>query len=221
MNFQDAIEDYRFLKNRGYPDKASLKLVGDRYRLTTIQRNCLFRGIIAGKACQSRKSKLIPPAALAGSSLGVDWYNILITVESYLKGYPVFLSDDGILRDAAGVHASYRPGKATSPAVEAILKGITELKLKSLYLYLDSPISFSGKMASDLRERIISLLTIPFEVAALPSADFSLKSFTGIVASSDSAIMDKENLPEIFDLARYVLERSFRFQAITLAQLRL
>ncbi|MBA7690182.1 hypothetical protein ES703_98706 [subsurface metagenome] len=151
----------------------------------------------------------------------MDWYNILITVESYLKGYPVFLSDDGILRDAAGVHASYRPGNATSPAVEAILKGITDLKLKSLYLYLDSPISFSGKMASDLRERIISLLTIPFEVAALPSADFSLKSFTGIVASSDSAIMDKENLPEIFDLSRYVLERSFRFQAITLAQLRL
>ncbi|HEQ71464.1 MAG TPA: DUF434 domain-containing protein, partial [Spirochaetia bacterium] len=34
LNFKIAVDDYRFLKNRNYPDKAALKLVGDRYRLS-------------------------------------------------------------------------------------------------------------------------------------------------------------------------------------------
>ena len=87
MNFQRAIEDYRFLKNRRYSDKAALKLVGDRYRLTSNERNCLFRAVIADADCALRKQKLITLDALVNKPLGVDWYNVLITVESYLKGY--------------------------------------------------------------------------------------------------------------------------------------
>ena len=97
MSFQEAIEDYRYLKNRGYPDKAALKLVSDHYRLSAVLRNCLFRGIFAYPDCEHRKAKLITAGDVEGHVLGVDWYNVLITVESYLKGFPIFICDDGLL----------------------------------------------------------------------------------------------------------------------------
>ena len=219
MNFQSAIDDYRFLKNKGYPGKAALKIVGDRYRLSGMARNCLFRAVIADEDCRKRRQKLTSAPVLKGESLGVDWYNVLITVESYLKGLPVFLSDDGVLRDSAGIHGSYRRGRITTLAIEKILEGIEQLGLCEVDMFLDSPISFSGKMAEELRECLKDLLAIPFTVTVILSADYPLKSFIGAVATSDSIIMDKEEVKKIFDLAKFVLERSFQFIALRLDQL--
>jgi hypothetical protein len=210
MSFRKAIEDYRYLKNRDYSDKAALKLVGDRWRLATLERNCLFRSVFAEKECRLRRAKLVPPAAAAGHPLGVDWYNVLITVESYLKGFPVFLADDGLLRDSSGVHGSYRAGKVTAAAVGAILTNLERLGLRSLELCLDSPISHSGAMAEELRKRIAERLRIPFTVSLSPSADYPLKSFAGVVATSDSSIIDREGVREVLDLARLVLESSYQ-----------
>ena len=154
MSFRNAIYDYRFLKNSRYPHKASLKLVGDRYRLTRLQRNCLYRGIVADADSAARKAKIVDSTSLQGKNLAVDWYNVLITVESYLKGSPVFLADDGVLRDASGIHGSYRPGLVTDQATESILKSIAALNLRAVDLFLDSPIPFSGLMAGKLRQSL-------------------------------------------------------------------
>ena len=42
---KDAARDYRFLLNRSYPQKASIKLVGDRYQLSGQERSVLYRGV--------------------------------------------------------------------------------------------------------------------------------------------------------------------------------
>jgi len=42
---KDAVKDYFFLQNKAYPEKASVALVGDRYRLSKEERMVLFRGI--------------------------------------------------------------------------------------------------------------------------------------------------------------------------------
>lgn len=212
------VEDYRWLKNRGYPEKAALKLVGDRYRLNATQRNCLFRGVAADSICLNRKQKLTSPQSVKGCPLGVDWYNVLITIESYLKGHTIFLSDDGILRDSAGIHGSYRTSQATPQARKAIIAEIVRLEPENLALFLDSPIPFSGRMADNLRTDLESCLSIPFVVTVVPSADYSLKSFSGIVATSDSTIVDTNTLSKVFDLARYVLEQAFHYRAQTLPQ---
>jgi hypothetical protein len=219
MSFRQAIEDYRYLKNRRYPDKAALKLVGDRFRLGAVERNCLFRAVFAEEDCRLRRGKLVEPAAVAGRPLGVDWYNVLITVESYLKGFPVFLADDGLLRDSSGVHGSYRVGKVTGPAVSAILESLERIGLKALELYLDAPISYSGAMAEELRARIAARLAIPFTVNLSPSADYPLKSFDGVVATSDSSIIDREGVGKVLDLARHVLEANFSTRVPILDQL--
>jgi hypothetical protein len=220
MNFQEAIADYRFLKNRGYPDKAALKLVSDHFRLSALERNCLFRAVFAVEDCERRRAKLVHASALSGRELGVDWYNVLITVESYLKGFPVFLADDGLARDSSGIHGSYRPSKVTPAAVGKILTALANLKPGRLDLFLDAPISFSGVMADSLRERLAAL-HIAFAVEVHPSADYPLKSFLGVVASSDSSIIDREGVQEVLDLARYVLESAFAARIRTVEELAL
>jgi hypothetical protein len=210
MSFLLAVQDYRYLKNRRYPDKAALKLVGDRWRLGSLERNCLFRAVFAEEDCHLRRGKLLGSHAVAGRSLGVDWYNVLITVESYLKGLPVFLADDGLMRDSSGVHGSYRAGKVTGPAVAAILATLGLLGLERLGLFLDSPISYSGAMAEELREGIAARLAVPFTVDLSPSADYPLKSFDGVVATSDSSVIDREGVREVLDLARFVLESAYQ-----------
>ena len=212
MSFQDAIEDYRYLKNRGYPDKAALKLVSDHHRLNSVLRNCLFRAIFSYSDCENRKAKLITAGDIEGHVLGVDWYNVLITVESYLKGFPVFISDDGLVRDSSGVHGSYKPGKTTERAIDEILSRITALKPSRIELFLDSPISFSGDMAEELRGRLSRIPSIPYSVSVFPSADYPLKSFDGIVATSDSSIIDRDQVQQVFDLARHAVETSFGAQ---------
>lgn len=208
MNFRNAIADYRFLKNRGYPDKAALKLVSDRYRLSAVARNALFRAVFADTDCRRRAQKLVQGSAVSGRELGVDWYNVLITVESYLKGFPVFLADDGLLRDSSGIHGSYKPGRVTPTAIDRILEALAGLRAGGLALFLDSPISFSGVMAEELRDRLAALET-PFVVAVEPSADYPLKSFEGVVATSDSTIIDRERVREVLDLPRCVLESAY------------
>ncbi len=207
MSFTEALQDYRYLKNRDFPEKAALKLVGDRWRLNALERNCLFRAVFAENHCRLRRAKLVSPEAVGGQALGVDWYNVLITVESYLKGYPVFLADDGLLRDSSGVHGSYRPGKVTETALGRILETIAGLAPARLELFLDAPISFSGAMAEDLRRRAGT--DCPVEVSVSPSADYPLKSFPGVVATSDSSIIDRAAIRRVLDLARFVLERGY------------
>ncbi len=210
MSFKLAIEDFRYLKNRNYPDKAALKLVSDHHRLSAIQRNCLFRAVFSACDSERRQAKLIAAEQVQGQPLGVDWYNVLITVESYLKGFPVFISDDGLVRDSSGVHGSYKAGKITERGIEKILSVMAELKPARIEVFLDSPISHSGEMAEQLRGKLSSAVSVPSRVSVFPSADYPLKSFAGIVATSDSSIIDRPQVQQVFDLARWVIQSSFQ-----------
>jgi hypothetical protein len=219
MSFKLAIEDFRYLKNRNYPDKAALKLVSDHHRLSATQRNCLFRAIFSASDSRQRKAKLAAAEDVEGQLLGVDWYNVLITVESYLKGFPVFISDDGLVRDSSGIHGSYKAGKVTERGITEILSLIAALKPVRIEIFLDSPISHSGDMAEQLRERLYRSASMPHQVSVFPSADFPLKSFSGIVATSDSSIIDRPQVQQVFDLARFVIESSFHARIRTVEML--
>jgi hypothetical protein len=219
MSFKQAIDDFRYLKNRNYPDKAALKLVSDHHRLSAIQRNSLFRAVFSDSDAQKRKAKLATAEDVKGNLLGVDWYNVLITVESYLKGYPVFISDDGLVRDSSGVHGSYRAGRITERGIAEILSVIEALKPARLEVFLDSPISHSGDMAEQLRKRLSPAASMPYRVSVFPSADYPLKSFSGIVATSDSSIIDRPQVKQVFDLAKFVIESSFQARIPTVEML--
>jgi len=207
-NFAEACATYKLLRDKGYPEKATLKLVGDRHELSRIQRNCMFRGVIGELTAARRRVKIVGPSVVSGQPLGLDWYNVLITVESYLRGQVLFVADDGMVRDASAAHGSYRPAGHTGAAIEEIVQEIARLQPGRLDVYIDMPIAFSGLMAEEVRARLARL---PFgsDVALAPSADYPLKAYAGIVASADSAVLESSAM--VLDLARAVLAARFGF----------
>jgi hypothetical protein len=206
--FSDACGDFKYLRERGYPEKATLKLVGDRHGLSRVQRNCLFRGIVIGHLAETRRQKIAHPQEARGASLGIDWYNVLITVESYLKGVALFIADDWVVRDSSATHGSYRWTEVTERAVSEITETLRDLQPGRLAAFLDAPIAFSGAMAEELRLRLRAC-ECPVSVSLSHSADYPLKSFYGLVASSDSVVLDSAT--RVLDLPRCVLERGFGF----------
>ncbi len=212
----EAVADYRYLRERAYPPQAALKLVGDRHGLTAAQRNLLFRGVLPAPMAQARRAKLVTAEAVSGRAVAVDWYNVLITVESYLKGVAVFLADDGVVRDVAGVHGSYRVGPVTERATAAILEAVRDAAPAIVDFYLDAPLAFSGDMAAGLRV-LLQGSAFLCRVELADSPDPLLKGHGGIVASSDSAILDRA--ASVLDLAACALARSFSFAAPDLASL--
>jgi len=214
--FSLSIDDYRYLREKGYPEKASLKLVGDKYRLSRTERNTLFRGVIPRDIARARRLKLLSPDALREEGVGIDWYNVLITVECFLKGFPLFISDDGVTRDSSATHGSFRRTNVTDQAFDAIIRALGALAPRRLDVFLDSPIAFSGLMAEETRSRLTPL-AIPFLVTLEHTADYPLKSYSGIVASSDSVILDSAR--KIFDLPRFVVRTCFNVTPPDLAEL--
>jgi hypothetical protein len=211
-----SLDDYRYLRENGYPEKAALKLIGDKHRLSRIERNTLFRGVIPEQVAAQRRIKLVSPDELRGGRLGIDWYNVLITVESFLRGSPLFVCDDNVVRDSSATHGSYRRSSVTDRAIEAITDALSLLAPSRFDAFLDSPIAFSGRMAEEIRDRL-ARLSIPFAVTLERTADYPLKSYDGIVASSDSVILDCA--ASIFDLPRFAIQIGFRITPPPLADL--
>jgi hypothetical protein len=206
--FREACGDFKQLRDKGYPEKATLKLVGDRYGLSREQRNCLFRGVSTSECADARRRKIAAPHEMTGARIGIDWYNVLITVESYLRGVALFISDDGVVRDSSATHGSYRWTGVTERALGEIVSALETRHPGGIDVFLDAPIAFSGVMAGELRERFLPC-GCPVSVSLSHSADYPLKTFDGLVASSDSAILD--SAPRVIDLPRCVLERAFGF----------
>jgi hypothetical protein len=209
-NFKDAVKDYRYLKNKNYSCKSSLKLVGDHYRLSKMQRNCLLRGVVEQNKSSERKKKLIRAEHIEKQHLGIDWYNVLITIESYLKGHLLFLADDGVIRDTSATHGSYRQSQITERVITIIGDTLIVLKPAQVKIAVDSPISYSKKMAVMIRQKMTETLSVPCSVVLAHSADFELKRYQGVVSSSDSVIMD--SALKIFDLANFALHSHFDFR---------
>ncbi|MGA9097410.1 MAG: DUF434 domain-containing protein, partial [Methanotrichaceae archaeon] len=102
---------------RGYPKESAIRFVADHYRLPEWQRFVLVRVVVASSQTSARMAKLVPLEALNRKEILIDGYNVLITVESILEGCPVYLCDDGLLRDIRGIFRSYRQSKITDQAL--------------------------------------------------------------------------------------------------------
>lgn len=203
----EAARDYRYLLDRGYPTDATLKLAGDRHRLTRDERMVLYRGVLGSAASASNRSRLTADY-VAGGELCVDGYNVLFTLMNYLRGASLFLCTDGLLRDSGGVHGHVPDGDAFGKAVGLLVDGLARPGMGAALVALDAPVSSSGRHAAMLREAARAAgLEVVVELAR--SADPVLKArATGVVATSDSAVVAAAAVP-VFDLARCVLEGRF------------
>ena len=195
-----AAEEVYFLLNRGYPVTSTTRFIGDHYQLSERQRLALARTVSPDESIRSRKSREVTD--IAGKTLYIDGFNVIIGLEIAYSDSMLFCCMDGTVRDLAGLHGTYRLIPQTDLAIQALLVSLGELHVEKAVIFLDQPVSNSGR----LRQRILEFAEpIPFEleVEIENPVDAILKS-KPLVASADAIILDE--CSQWFNLIRYVVE---------------
>lgn len=189
---QQAGTEYAWLLTHGYADKSALKLVGDRHGLDARQRMAVWRTACSDQALENRRAREVPLAGCSGQAVGIDGYNVLITVESAMSGGVVLIGRDGCCRDLASIHGTYRKVEETVPAVELIAEHVVALGVERVDWYLDKPVSNSGRLKvlmADLLETR-GWLNL-FNIELVDSPDQVLATYPGIAVTADGPVLDR------------------------------
>ncbi len=189
QTLQAAVEEMSWLLTRAYSSRATLKLVGDRYGLTARQRIAVMRCSCSDQGRNTMAAGRIDPGDLAGRPLGIDGYNLLITLESALSGGLLLIGRDGCTRDLASVHGNYRKVQETVPALNLIIDRIGADRPSRVDFFLDRPVSNSGRLKSLLAELLDTIGEPPWNIELVDSPDRRLCDYPGTVVSTDSAIL--------------------------------
>lgn len=186
-----ATHDLSILLTMGYPDKASLKLVGDRFRLTERQRMAVLRSACSDASLVIRKAKELTPNDLAQKTILIDGFNLLITLETALSGGLIFVGRDGSYRDLASVHGTYKRVTTTQEAIELVGHFCKKRQVEKLIWYFDTPVSNSGRLKVLLYE-IAEQNDWNWEIILDYNPDKVLKEAkTGVVVSSDAMVINE------------------------------
>ena len=210
-DLQKAARDFRFLLNRGYPRKAALELVGNRYGLTSDERHLLHRGVFSDSDSESRRKKKVFLGDVLNQDLVIDGHNVLITIEAGISGRPLILGDDGFIRDISGVSGNFKKTETTEKAIQFIIRAIKKMRPTQTLFLLDAPISKSGELAEAVRN-YLKKENISGNAMALRIPERILIGFPGVVATSDTAIINRSK--KVLDLAGHVLRKSIELESL-------
>ncbi len=199
------------LLHRGYAPKATTKLVGDRYQLTARERLALTHAAWCGDVCRRRP---LTPGQMRGKQLYIDGFNLLILLETALSGSVFIWGKDGLLRDVADIHSTYRIRTQTRRAIELVAEAIGELGIVWGRWLFDRPVYNSGRVAA-----LVNAIT--GEREALMGAETAvvvdglLKRCPNPIFSADSPVLDSG--VAWFDLEGYIVSRKIpRARIVTL-----
>lgn len=184
-----AVHDLSWLRSRQYGDAASLKLVGDRYRLKRRQRNAVARSSCSDEERAHRLEARLQPSAVSGQTLEIDAFNLLITVEGGLGGAYLFVGRDTAFRDVNPLQGTYRTVQETGSAIDALRRSLQELDVGGVTWHLDSHVSNVGRVKRRLEQAAPSD-GLSWSIAVEENVDAVLKATSNPVATSYSAILD-------------------------------
>lgn len=197
-----ATADLGWLLDRGYAQKASLKLVGDRYDLRQRQREAVNRSACGPEALAQRLAKRRPPEALAGAEIHVDGLNLLTSLEVALSGGLLLKGTDGVIRDMASMNGNYRKVHESVPAAALAGAALEALGARSVVWWLDQPVSNTGRLKAALYA-LAEAHGWDWQVHLVPDPDGVLIGGPAPVVSADSRILDEG--PGWFDLVGQVI----------------
>ena len=215
-----AAAHLRWLYDRGYPSSASVKLVGDRHRLSREERQVLQRGVCSARDAERRRVRLLGPADLAHRTIAVDGHNVVLTIANYIAGVRVFEADDGLVRDIGILHGRLHDGQLMTRTLDLVVDAVAGIPAVSWHIVFDAPVSHSRDHATYLRWRLdreILGAVIPTDTRAtaevtvevVASADRAIQEDPAeVIVTSDSALIDSCERP-VFDLAHLILDRAF------------
>jgi len=187
---REALADLSFLLSKDYAEASALKVVGDHYQLDARQRRAVLRAACSDDSLERRRAHCVRLEQLSGEPVSIDGYNLLITVESMLSGGVLLRGRDGVVRDMASVHGSYRTVDETIDALHHIARALKTLGVGETRWYFDAPVSNSGRLKAlllDEGKRLGSNWTV--ELAN--NVDQILSRATDVVVTSDGWILDR------------------------------
>ncbi len=186
-----------FLFTLGFRD--SVEIVGRRFSLRKMEMVALSKLVRSPEESLRNSLKVVPAKCVSGRDLGIDGFNVLITLEAALSGQPVYVCSDGMVRDLSLAYSSYKPSDRFDEAVRLLDEVVKQLNPGRAVVYLDSPVSKSGRIASRMREIVERA-----EVVVSKRVDSDILEHE-VVASSDSRIISHAAC--IVDLPRVALTR--------------
>ncbi len=152
----------------------------------------------------ARRTKMVRVGEIRKEKLVIDGHNILITLESALKGRPLLHADDNFVRDISRIFRSFRPTDLTKAAWGLVEKLLLDYPPCYVTVLLDAPIPKSGELAGRIR-RWMEHAEIQGHALTTDRPESFLSTIEGITASADSIIIDRSARP--FDLAGHIIRR--------------
>lgn len=184
-----ALDDMHYLLSKDYPPRATLALVGNRYRLR--QRQILA---LQGMACSAidvviRKRKELSADAISGKTIYLDGFNIVIILETFLSGGFIFRGLDGCYRDISSVHGSYKRVKQTEEVLITVGKALHQLAPERVIWIFDAPVSNSGRLKT-LCYEMAAAYGFAWDIYLDNAPDKYLVAENRLIASSDAWVLN-------------------------------
>lgn len=186
---REAIKDMSYLLSRGFSEKSSLPLVGNRYKLNNRQQRAVQGMSEASHKLAKRAENCLQPNQLAEKEVMLDGFNVLIMLESALSGAFLFKGLDGCYRDLSSVHGTYKKVKQTPEAIQLIADFLQENKVKKATWIFDKPVSNSGRLKTMLRE-FADENQLNWEIILDNNPDKLIAESGKIAISSDAWVLD-------------------------------
>lgn len=214
QKLKEAARDMFYLLSRGFAEKSSVQLVGNRYKLNARQQKAL-QGMSASKQqIVLRKNYELSSKQLENQALVIDGFNLLIILESALSGAYIFKGLDGYYRDVSGVHGTYKRVQKTEEALQIIGNTLNKLKVSAVDWYFDAPVSNSGRLKTMIR-KIAEEHHFPWQIHLVNNPDKVLATSESIVVSSDAWVLDRAQ--KNFNLAGYLINKNIKEANIVFA----
>ncbi len=198
-----ATQELSWLLSNGYNLASSLKLVGDRHKLTERQRVAISRSACSDAAMARRKQHALSVEQLRNRNIIIDGFNLIITIEAALSGGLLLRCRDESIRDLSSVHGSYRSVQETDASITLVGEVLDELKPTAVLWLLDRPVSNSGRLAARIMDTA-SKCGWPWTVEVVFNPDAEIAVSSSIAITSDSTILDR--VEQWTNLKAYLLE---------------
>ncbi len=234
----EAAQDYRWLLDRGYPDQPALKLVGDHYQLTGVERAMLFRGVFSERDSVRRRDMLIRSTDWLASDdsqesdprfdhLLIDGHNVLFTISNYLAGRPVVLGTDAFIRDIGGTQTRLPRDERFTRIADVLCRTLAASRFRNVTILLDSPLPWSREhrgLILDRRQHIIEENNFEIEPARRRGLEIVLEEHVdrtvaatrdSVIATSDTGILNRCRAP-VVDIGGTIVHERFNATLVEL-----
>lgn len=185
---KEASQDLYYLLNRGYHIKGASTFIGNHYMFSERQRLALTRAISSKQDILLRKDKQIEDFCSI-NEVNIDGFNTIITLEVALSNNIILKCMDNTIRDLAGLRGTYRVIDKTETAIDLILNELDNIKIKKANIYLDAPVSNSGRLKSLIFDKA-EKFNVKLNIEVINDVDRTLEKFPNVI-TSDAIILNK------------------------------